>query len=145
VIAWLGQSPLTADELLKAKQGVDAARSPVEQKKVEEWLNEKLAAGPKLAKEIDEQAALDEIPPVLLRRARLCLGIRTAGRNGSPTWKLPDVPASTESPSPFVSEGSGVEWVDAARPANEGRCSGAVGLDASTEDADGHDRAPDSA
>jgi hypothetical protein len=89
VIAWLGQSPLTADELLKAKQGVDAARSPVEQKKVEEWLNEKLAAGPKLAKEIDEQAALDEIPPVLLHRARLCLGIRTAGRNGSAKWSLP--------------------------------------------------------
>jgi hypothetical protein len=103
VVAWLGASPLEADELLIAKPAVAASsRSPFEVKMVEEWLNEKLAAGPKLAKEIDEQAALDAVPPVLLRRARISLGVIPSGRNGSTLWKLP------EFPSPLAGEGLGV-------------------------------------
>jgi hypothetical protein len=105
VVTWLERSPLVADELVRSRPGAHATRSPAEQKKVEEWLGEKLAAGPKLAKEIDEQAKLDEIPPVLLRRATITLGVVHSGVNGSTMWKLPDVSASAEFPLPLAGEG----------------------------------------
>jgi hypothetical protein len=91
VVAWLGKSTFEADELLQPTRTGRAQPSPFEQKKVEEWLNQKLAKGPKLQAEIDEQAKLDEVPPVLLRRAKISLNIHAVGRNGSTTWSLPSI------------------------------------------------------
>jgi DNA repair protein RadA/Sms len=87
-VSWLGPSAVHADELVKTSRPTPAP-SPFEQKKVEEWLGEKLKAGPKLAKEINEQAKLDDVPPILLRRAQISLGVVPAGSNGSTKWSLP--------------------------------------------------------
>jgi len=99
LISWLGQSSLTADELLRTRPSALPTHSLVDQKAVEDWLNDKLSSGPKAAKEITSQAKLDDIPPILLRRAQISLGVSRSGRNGSTTWHLPDV-----------------GWVDAAKP-----------------------------
>jgi hypothetical protein len=102
VVAWHGQSPLMADELVRTRMRLSAPRSPFEQKKVEEWLVEKLMDGPKSAKEIDEQAKLDEVPPVLLRRAKISMQIVPTGSNGHTMWRLPDIAfASSERDQPF--------------------------------------------
>ena len=89
-ITWHGPSALTPSDLLRAPAA--PARSPFETRQVEAWLSEKLSAGPALAKHIQDQATLDDIPPTLLRRARLSLNIIPSGRNGSTTWRLPTIP-----------------------------------------------------
>jgi hypothetical protein len=113
VIAWLGRGALEADELLHRPRGATAP-SPFEQKKVEEWLGEKLKAGPKPVKEIDEQAELDDVPPILLRRAKISLNIHCTGRNGSTTWSLPANSSDTlEQSSPPAGGGGRFDEVEA--------------------------------
>jgi hypothetical protein len=108
-ISWHGASPLVADDLVAVRRTFAPPRSPFETKKVEEWLNEKLQSGPRLARELSDQATLDEIPASLLRRARISLNILPIGRNGHSTWQLPQFPSpQAEFPSPLVGEGLGV-------------------------------------
>ena len=91
IIAWHGSVLYDADELVRVgcKTGASKQRTAIQQKKVEEWLNEKLADGPKMVTEIDRQALLDEVPPALLKRAKISLGVVPTGANGYTTWSLP--------------------------------------------------------
>ena len=97
-ISWLGRSDLTADDLLRTRPSALPPHSSLDQKAVESWLSEKLSTGPKPAKEITSQAELDDIPPILLRRAQISLGVSRSGRNGSSTWQL-------KNPPPLAGEG----------------------------------------
>lgn len=66
---------------------------------------------PKPLKDINEQAKLDEVPPVLLRRARISLGVIPTGSNGSTTWKLPELLITAEGGigSAAVADGESIE------------------------------------
>ena len=98
LVSWLGRSSLTAADLLRSPPSSPAPRSALNPQNVEAWLNEKLSAGPLPAREISDQAFLDEIPPILLRRARISLGVIPSGRNGSTTWRLPEPPTAIQQP-----------------------------------------------
>ena len=100
VIGWHGRSTLQADELVKTNRKA-AGPSAFEQKKVEEWLVEKLMHGPKPVKEIDEQAKLDEIPTVLLRRAKISMQILPSGSNGHALWRLPEIAFARDHAGPL--------------------------------------------
>ena len=100
-IDWVGESALSADQLL-SEQDSDDHRSEVDE--AIDWLRSMLADGPTPKAEIDPLARAEGIGSKALRTARQRLSVyveRDQSRRGRPsTWSLPDyVPSITSPPA----------------------------------------------
>jgi hypothetical protein len=87
-VAWEGESPLTAADLLHA------TTDPVHQSvlgEVRAWLRERLASGPVPATEMQEEAAANGFSMIAVKRARREEGIvarKEVGQHGAWSWSL---------------------------------------------------------
>ncbi len=104
-IAWDGESPWTATQLLHGPPAAEGAetRSVIEEARL--WLRETLAAGPRLAKELRAEASERGIGRSALYAARKAEGITIAKERtvqGRWFWTL-NTPAESEDAAPPVS------------------------------------------
>jgi putative DNA primase/helicase len=78
---------LTADEVLQRRPPSDAA--PERQQQAEQWLLQRLAAGPVAVRVLREETDLQPFSMDTVKRAAKALGIRGEGEKKSRVWMLP--------------------------------------------------------
>lgn len=99
-VAWEGESPLTAADLLRPVTNREQASAL---NAVRAWLRGRLAAGPRRGTEVQAEAAAAGISLASLRRAREVEKIvirKTPGRYGHWTWSLPEHNGQLAHPTP---------------------------------------------
>lgn len=99
-IAWEGESPHTAADLLRPATNRERATAL---NAVRAWLRQALHAGPRPAAEMLTEAQADGISEIALKRARRAEGViarKERGRRGAWTWSLPAQNGKGDHPTP---------------------------------------------
>lgn len=98
-VIWEGESRWTASQLLHQSAEHPGLRSALDEAR--QWLRAALAAGPRAAKTVQQEAAAHghaERTLIRARRAESILVRKTPGRNGAWTWSLPPAPSDPSQP-----------------------------------------------